>query len=94
MAVIISGKELATKKKNEMALKVQDYLKVYGRAPHLAVILVGEDPGSVSYVKGKEKACQEIGIINTTIRKDATITEEQMLEMINTLNADDRIDGI
>ncbi|MDE7213919.1 MAG: bifunctional 5,10-methylene-tetrahydrofolate dehydrogenase/5,10-methylene-tetrahydrofolate cyclohydrolase, partial [Anaeroplasmataceae bacterium] len=69
MAVIISGKELAKSKKMKMAEEVKTFIEQYGRAPHLAVILVGEDPGSISYVRGKEKACEEVGFINTTIRK-------------------------
>ena len=66
----------------------------YGRVPHLVVILVGEDPGSVSYVTGKAKACEVIGIRNTTIRRNEDITEEELLELIEELNADDSVDGI
>ena len=58
------------------------------------VILVGEDPGSVSYVKGKAKASAEVGIRNTTIRRPDTITEDELLGMIAELNADDGVDGI
>lgn len=94
MAVIISGKELALNKKMAMKEQISNLLIEYKRAPHLAVILVGEDPGSVSYVKGKEKACLEVGITNTTIRKDASIKEEELLSIINDLNNDDSVDGI
>ncbi|MDE7078400.1 MAG: bifunctional methylenetetrahydrofolate dehydrogenase/methenyltetrahydrofolate cyclohydrolase, partial [Alistipes sp.] len=66
----------------------------YGRVPHLAVILVGEDPGSVSYVTGKAKASAEVGIRNTTIRRPATISEAELLGIIAELNADDEVDGI
>ena len=62
--------------------------------PHLVVILVGEDPGSVSYVTGKAKASAEVGIKNTTIRREATITEEELLGIIDELNADNEVDGI
>ena len=62
--------------------------------PHLAVILVGDDPGSVSYVTGKEKACNEIGITNTTIKKPNDITQEELLEIIEELNNDKSVDGI
>lgn len=94
MATIISGKELAKSKKVQMAEEVKKYTAKYGRAPHLAVILVGEDPGSVSYVKGKEKACIEVGITNTTIRKPDTISEEEVLEIVEALNNDEGVDGI
>lgn len=94
MAVIISGKQIAQEKKNKMAEEVIRLENKYGRLPHLAVILVGEDPGSISYVKGKEKACFEVGIKNTTIIKPETITQEELLEIINDLNKDEKVDGI
>lgn len=94
MAIVISGKELAKNKKMKMKEEVEAYYSLYGRFPHLAVVLVGEDPGSMSYVSGKEKACSEIGILNTTIRKESTISENELLEIIHTLNSDDRVDGI
>lgn len=92
--MIISGKELSAKLKAEMAERVATFPAEYGRLPHLVVILVGEDPGSVSYVKGKAKASAEVGIRNTTIRRPDTITEEELLGMIAELNADDGVDGI
>ena len=69
----------------KMKEEVEAYYSLYGRFPHLAVVLVGEDPGSMSYVSGKEKACSEIGILNTTIRKESTISENELLEIIHTL---------
>lgn len=92
--MIISGKELSAKLKAEMAERVATFPAEYGRVPHLVVILVGEDPGSVSYVKGKAKASAEVGIRNTTIRRPDTITEDELLGMIAELNADDGVDGI
>ena len=92
--MIISGKELSAKLKAEMAERVATFPAEYGRLPHLVVILVGEDPGSVSYVKGKAKASAEVGIRNTTIRRPDTITEDELLGMIAELNADDGVDGI
>ena len=94
MTVVISGKELATLKRTKMKEDVSTFEQKYGRVPHLAVILVGEDPGSVSYVTGKEKACIEIGIKNTTIKKPNTISHEELLGIINELNQDDTVDGI
>ena len=92
--MIISGKEVSAKLKAEMAERVATFPAEYGRVPHLVVILVGEDPGSVSYVKGKAKASAEVGIRNTTIRRPDTITEDELLGMIAELNADDGVDGI
>ena len=94
MAQIISGKELATLRRTAMANEVIEFGKKYSRLPHLVVILVGEDPGSVSYVTGKGKACVEIGIKNTTIKKPVTITEKELLDIIDELNNDDTVDGI
>lgn len=94
MATIISGKELSARLKADMAERVKTFPAQYGRVPHLVVILVGEDPGSVSYVTGKAKASAEVGIRNTTIRKPATISEAELLEIIAQLNADPEVDGI
>ncbi len=94
MAKIISGKDLALSLKQEMAADVATFTEKYGRVPHLVVILVGEDPGSVSYVTGKAKASAEVGLKNTTIRKPDTISEEELLTIIDELNNDDTVDGI
>lgn len=94
MAVIISGKELSADLKADMAQQVASFESKYGRVPHLVVVLVGEDPGSVSYVAGKAKAASEVGITNTTIRRPNTISEEELLGIIAELNADEGVDGI
>ena len=94
MALVISGKDLAASIKAGLRAELPALEEKYGRKPHLAVILVGEDPGSVSYVKGKGKACEEVGINNTTIRKDTSITESELLEIIDNLNNDPLVDGI
>ena len=94
MATVISGKELSAQLKEEMKQQVATFPEKYGRVPHLVVILVGEDPGSVSYVTGKAKASEVVGIKNTTIRRPETISEAELLGMIEELNADDSVDGI
>ena len=94
MAKIISGKDLSVKLKAEMAEQVKTFPEKYGRVPHLVVILVGEDPASQSYVKGKAKAFEVVGINNTTILKPADISEAELLGLIDQLNADDTVDGI
>ncbi len=94
MAIIISGKDLAKKRKEYMITELTKLENKYGRRPNLAVILVGEDAGSMSYVAGKEKACNEVGIGNITIRKPDTITQEELLKIIDDLNNDENIDGI
>ena len=92
--MIISGKELSARLKAEMAGQVSSFPEKYGRVPHLVVILVGDDPASVSYVTGKAKASQVVGIENTTIRRPSDISEEELLGLIRELNADDTVDGI
>ena len=104
MAKVISGKELSAKLKTEMAAQVATFPEKYGRVPHLVVILVGEDPASQSYVKGKAKASEVVGIRNTTILKPADITEEELLDQgikpntirlsIGTENIDDIIQDL
>ena len=80
--------------RSEMAQQVAAFPGKYGRVPHLAVILVGDDPASQSYVRGKAKACETIGIRNTTILKPSDISQEELLGEIASLNADGSVDGI
>lgn len=92
--MILSGKELSAAVKKEMAAQVAGLKEKYGRAPSLVVVIVGEDPGSMSYVSGKAKAADEIGISNSTIRRPETITETELLNIIGELNNDPGVDGI
>ena len=92
--MVISGKEQAAKLKAEMAEQVATFPEKYGRVPHLVVILVGEDPGSKTYVRNKEKACEVVGFRHTTFRLPEETTEQEVLDRIAELNADDEVDGI
>lgn len=92
--MIISGKDLAAEIKRDIAADVVKYASQYGRAPHLVVILVGEDPASVSYVTGKAKDSEEVGFKNTTIRRPETVSEQEILDLIKELNEDSTVDGI
>lgn len=94
MAIIISGTKLAQEKKEKLKEKIDIEVKRIGRKPNLTVILVGDDPGSISYVKGKEKGCTEVGISINTFHYDNNITEEFLLNKINELNNDVTVDGI
>ncbi len=94
MATIVSGRELSARLKSEMAAQVATFSEKFGRTPHLAVVLVGDDPASVSYVTGKAKASAEVGIRNTTLQRPATISEAELLDLIAQLNADSDVDGI
>lgn len=92
--MIVSGTALAKEIKENVKKEVEEVVKKYGRPPHLVVILVGEDPASQSYVKGKGKDAEEVGFKSTTIRKPAEISEEELLDLIRDLNKDDTVDGI
>ena len=92
--MIISGTQLAKEIKDNVKHEVEKVVKKYGRAPHLVVILIGEDPASQSYVKGKGKDAEEVGFKSTTIRKPDSISEEELLNLIKDLNTDEEVDGI
>ena len=94
MGEVISGKDLANLRREELKVKIAEAVNKYGRAPHLVVILVGDNPASVSYVTGKEKASIEVGIKNTTIRMKEDVSEEELLKTIDELNNDPLVDGI
>lgn len=94
MAVIINGKQQALIIKQRLKNDVDEYKLLYKRSPNLTVILVGNDPASLSYVKGKEKVSLEVGIENTTIILDSNVKEEELIDVINELNNDDNVDGI
>lgn len=92
-AKIISGKDLATKIKAGLKEEVAQLIES-GIRPKLAVILVGDDPASHTYVRGKERASQEVGIDSEVIRYDASLTQEELLAEIARLNADDSVNGL
>ena len=90
---LIDGKALAQKIKLDIAQKVQSHIQAGNRSPHLAAVLVGEDPASNIYVKNKVKSCEEVGFQSTLIRRPASITEDELLSIIHSLNEDPLIDG-
>jgi methylenetetrahydrofolate dehydrogenase (NADP+)/methenyltetrahydrofolate cyclohydrolase len=92
-AELISGKEVAQAKRDQMKHEAEE-LKTRGVTPGLVVLLVGENPASLSYVKGKVKACEEVGIYSELKRYPETITEDELLREIKRYNKADNIDGI
>ncbi len=92
--MIIDGKLLSAKLKQEMATQVVSLKEKYGRVPSLVVILVGENPASQSYVRGKIKACAECGFDSQLITMPESVGEAELLSEIARLNADDSVDGI
>ncbi|MBP5753187.1 MAG: bifunctional methylenetetrahydrofolate dehydrogenase/methenyltetrahydrofolate cyclohydrolase FolD [Treponema sp.] len=92
-ATIIDGKAVAAEVKADVAKKVSE-LKEKGIIPCLAVILVGNNPASVSYVTGKRKALAEAGMADKSMELPESTTEEELLKLIAELNADDTVHGI
>jgi len=91
---IIDGKAVSSALKESIKEQVATFPEKYGRVPHLVVVRVGEDPASVVYVRNKEKACEAVGIRNSTIVLADTTTEEELLDLVRALNDDDTVDGI
>ncbi|MDZ7741001.1 MAG: bifunctional methylenetetrahydrofolate dehydrogenase/methenyltetrahydrofolate cyclohydrolase FolD [Bacteroidota bacterium] len=90
---IIDGKKLSNEIKEEIKIEVARMIDKEDKSPHLAAVLVGDDPASQTYVKGKEKASKEVGIISSVYRHKSDITEKELLQIVNFLNKDDEIDG-
>ena len=93
-ARILDGKELAADMRAEMKLEVARLKQEHDLVPCLAVVLVGDNPASVSYVKGKQKACKEVGLDSRELKFDAALREAELLQVVVELNGDDEIDGI
>lgn len=90
---LIDGVRLAERVKLEVAVRVGE-LKARGVTPGLSVVLVGDDPASAVYVGSKERTCLELGMRGETIRRPATISQDELLEIVDRLNADERVHGI
>jgi methylenetetrahydrofolate dehydrogenase (NADP+)/methenyltetrahydrofolate cyclohydrolase len=94
MAHILDGKKLAKKVKNQVKDSVSQLVEKYKVTPHLVVILIGDDPASETYVKSKEKTSKSLGLKSTVIKKDASISEKELIDLIVSLNEDDDVHGI
>ncbi|ORC37324.1 bifunctional 5,10-methylene-tetrahydrofolate dehydrogenase/5,10-methylene-tetrahydrofolate cyclohydrolase [Marispirochaeta aestuarii] len=93
MANLIDGKKIAAKVREELKSRI-DKLKKKGITPGLGVVLVGDDPASISYVTGKERACAELGMFSRETRLPAEITQEELLALIASMNEDPQLHGI
>lgn len=93
-AQLIDGKQIAADIRQNIAQKVQNRLSQGLRAPGLAVILVGNDPASEVYVAHKRKDCEQVGFQSQAYDLPANTTQAQLLDLIDTLNADNSVDGI
>lgn len=93
-AAVLDGRAVAAAMRAEVATDAAAFASEHGRAPALATVLIGDDPASAVYVASKRKACGEVGIesVHHQLRGDASRTD--VLDLIDTLNADSRVDGI
>jgi methylenetetrahydrofolate dehydrogenase (NADP+)/methenyltetrahydrofolate cyclohydrolase len=92
--ILLDGRIAAATIKEDLRLKVKDYIDSGNRAPHLAAILVGNDPASETYVGAKDKACHEIGYTSTIVKFSATVSEKELLDKIVEINNNPEIDGL
>ncbi|BCI59946.1 bifunctional methylenetetrahydrofolate dehydrogenase/methenyltetrahydrofolate cyclohydrolase FolD [Solibaculum mannosilyticum] len=93
MAKLINGKEVSAQVKARVAAETEE-LKKKGIVPGLAVILVGDDPASQVYVRNKKRACEEVGFLSEEYRLAADVTQDELLSLIESLNARSDISGI
>jgi methylenetetrahydrofolate dehydrogenase (NADP+)/methenyltetrahydrofolate cyclohydrolase len=93
-AKIIDGKQISHTLKEKVKAAVETRISKGLRAPGLAVVLVGSDPASGVYVKNKTAACNHVGFFSKKIELSSNTTQEQLISLIDELNADDEIDGI
>ncbi len=91
--IIIDGLQLAKTIKTEIEREVNAILEKNGKRPHLAAVLIGENPASEAYVGNKVRSCEQVGFRSTLIRREASISEYELLDIVRRLNEDPEIDG-
>lgn len=91
--ILLDGKGTAQEIKSEIAEEVKAMVQAGKRPPHLVAVLVGEHPASRSYVSNKVRSCEAVGFNSTIIQKEASISEEELLDVVQQLNTDDKVDG-
>ena len=94
MAGILDGKALAARMQTELTEEVKTLTAQAGRAPGLAVLMVGDNPASAAYVRNKEQACTKVGIASFGKHFPVETTQAELANTIQSLNEDDRVDGI
>ncbi len=91
---VLDGKALSEQLKNEIAEEVREIKAKGGKTPHLAAIIVGNDPASETYVNSKIRSCEQVGFKSTHLHLDTAITEEELLKKIDEINLNPDIDGL
>ena len=92
--IVVDGLALAKEIRQDLAKAVQRHVDAGRRPPRLAVVLVGDDPASASYIQGKQRACARIGMDSVEHALPATASEAEVLAIVERLNRDDGVDGI
>ena len=90
----MNGKEVASYYRQKIKAETEEYAAMYGRRPVLAVVLVGNDPASISYVTSKRQACEEMGFGHKDYTLEADTSEAELLSLVDQLNRDEDVDGI
>jgi methylenetetrahydrofolate dehydrogenase (NADP+)/methenyltetrahydrofolate cyclohydrolase len=92
--ILLDGQKIANQKNLELKEKIDEAVLAFKRRPKLSIILVGNNPASISYVTGKGKACQLVGIEHDLYQLDEQTSQEDLIELIENLNQDTLVDGI
>jgi methylenetetrahydrofolate dehydrogenase (NADP+)/methenyltetrahydrofolate cyclohydrolase len=90
---LLQGKELAAQIKKEIKVEVEKWVESGGKRPHLAAVLVGDNPASQSYVRNKVKSCDEAGFVSSLIKLPKETSESELVDLVKDLNENDEIDG-
>ena len=93
-AELIDGKAIAAELRRDLAARVADFRARTDTQPHLAAVLVGDDAASAVYVRNKQRACEKAGIASTLHRRDAELTQADLLDLVRSLNDDDSVHGV
>lgn len=93
-AKVIDGKRIAEQTREQVALAAREFRAQTGIVPHLAAVLVGNDPASEVYVRNKEKACEKAGLASTLHRLPAATSQQELLDLVAQLNAQNDVHGI
>ncbi len=91
--ILLDGKKLSETIKEEIAQEVVGIKANAGKTPHLAAVLIGDNPASEAYVRSKVRSCEQVGFKSTLIRREASISEAELLAIVKDLNEDADIDG-
>ena len=93
-ATLIDGKQVATHYRQAIAAAAKNYEQSHGRQPGLGVVLVGDNTASQTYVRMKERACEEVGIASYRARLPKTATQQEVEDAVSKFNENDKVDGI